>query len=79
MLFFRSEENAREWCRAGGHPLRPLVSLHQLWELSQAWYKTRLRPDSRRPQPAEMREIFGRIGLTGAFWDPQSDAFASPP
>jgi hypothetical protein len=24
---------------------------------------------------AEMRKIFGSLGLTGDFWDPQSDAF----
>ena len=75
MLFFRSEERAREWCQAGGHPLRPLVTMTQLWGLARAWYSTRLEPDSRRPQPAEMREIFARLGLGGAFWDPASDVF----
>ena len=75
MLFFRSEERVREWCQAQAVPVRPLVTLDQLWRLSQAWYATRLQPDSRRPKPAEMREIFGRIGLTGAFWDPESDDF----
>ena len=47
----------------------------QLWGLARAWYSTRLHPDSRRPQPAEMREIFARLGLVGAFWDPASDEF----
>ena len=75
MLFFRSEERAREWCERQGLPLRPLVRIDQLWELAQAWYATRLQPDSRRPQPAEMREIFSRLGLAGDFWDPQSDRF----
>jgi len=75
MLFFRSEERAREWCQAAGHPLRPLVTMTQLWGLARAWYSTRLHPDSRRPQPAEMREIFARLGLVGAFWDPASDEF----
>ena len=58
-----------------GYPLRPLVTLEQLWELSRRWYSTRLQPDSRRPQPAEMRRIFESVGLVGEFWDPQSDAF----
>jgi hypothetical protein len=75
MLFFRSEERVREWCSSNGHPLRPLVRLDQLWQLAREWYATRLSPDSRRPQPAEMRQIFGRIGLVGDFWDPQSDVF----
>jgi hypothetical protein len=51
------------------------VRIDQLWGLAQAWYATRLQPDSRRPQPAEMREIFSRLGLAGDFWDPQSDRF----
>jgi len=75
MLFFRSEERAREWCSSGGYPLRPLVSMDRLWQLAREWYESRLRPDARRPQPGEMREIFGRLGLVGDFWDPHSDAF----
>jgi len=75
MLFFRSEEHVREWCSAQGHPLRPVVPMERLWELAHVWYSNRLQADSRRPQPAEMREIFYRLGLVGDFWDPQSDAF----
>lgn len=65
----------REWCRAGDYPVRPIVTMAQLWSLAMAWYSSRLNPDARRPQPDEMRAIFGRIGLTGDFWDPQSDSF----
>jgi hypothetical protein len=75
MLFFRSEEDVREWCRVQGFPLRPLVSMAQLWGLAQAWYATRLQPDSRRPRPDEMRAIFDGLGLAGPFWDAQSDQF----
>ena len=75
MLFFRSEENVRRWCEQRNDPVRPLVRMDQLWGLATAWYSTRLQPDSRRPQPAEIREIFGRLGLTDPFWDPQADAF----
>lgn len=65
----------REWCEANGSPVRPLVSLSQLWGLAVAWYGSRLQPDSRRPKPKEMREIFARLGLAGDFWDPQADSF----
>ena len=75
MLFFRSEELVRAWCSAMGYPLRPLVRMDQLWELAKEWYATRLQPDARRPQPDEMRRIFGRLGLTDEFWDPRSDIF----
>lgn len=75
MLFFRSEERVREWCAAKGVPLRPLVRIDQLWALATTWYATRLQPDSRRPQPDEMRRIFAGLGLHGDFWDPQADSF----
>jgi hypothetical protein len=78
MLFFRSEERVREWCEANGSPVRPTVSIAQLWGLAAAWYATRIQPDSRRPQPAEMRQIFAHLGLAGPFWDPQSDRFGLP-
>jgi hypothetical protein len=75
MLFFRDEEQVNAWCAANGAPRRPLVTLDQLWQLSVAWYSSRLTPDARRPGPEEMRQIFAGIGLTGPFWDPQSDQF----
>ena len=76
MLFFRSEERVREWCAAHGYPIRPLVTMDQLWTLATTWYSTRLQENSRRPQPDEMRSIFARLGLGGDFWDPQSDSFS---
>jgi len=75
MLFFRSEERVRAWCAAHDVPIRPLVTIEQLWNLSTIWYGTRLQENSRRPQPAEMRAIFSGLGLTGDFWDPESDRF----
>jgi hypothetical protein len=51
--------------------------MDQLWGLATAWYKTRLQPDSRRPQPDEIREIFARLGLEGDFWNPQADRFGA--
>ena len=75
MLFFRSEERVRQWCAANGYPLRPIVSMSQLWQMAANWYWTRLDENSRRPQPGEIRQIFAGIGLTGDFWDPQADRF----
>jgi hypothetical protein len=76
MVFFRSEEQAQSWCAARRQPMRPLVTIDQLWTLATAWYATRLQEDSRRPRPDEMRAIFSRLGLTGDFWDPTTDRFA---
>jgi hypothetical protein len=49
--------------------------MDQLWGLATTWYSTRLQESSRRPQPAEMREIFAELGLDDAFWDPKTDSF----
>jgi hypothetical protein len=73
MLFFRSEELVREWCAAHDYPVRPLVTIDQLWRLATAWYSTRLQENSRRPQADEMREIFAGLGLAGDFWDPKPE------
>jgi hypothetical protein len=75
MLFFRSEELARDWCQARNRTMRPLVTMDQLWMMATTWYASRLEADSRRPKPDEIRGIFARIGLEGDFWDPKSDAF----
>jgi hypothetical protein len=75
MLFFRSEERVREWCAMRGAPMRPLVTIAQLWALATTWYSTRLQERSRRPQPDEMRGIFAGLGLVEEFWDPRSDRF----
>jgi hypothetical protein len=75
MLFFRSEEQIREWCAAHEEPMRPLVNISQLWKLATTWYSTRLLENSRRPKPDEMKEIFAGLGLEGEFWDPTSDRF----
>jgi len=75
MLFCRSEERVRDWCKAHSHPMRPLVRIDQLWALATTWYSTRLQDDSRRPQPDQIRAIFAGLGMGGGFWDPKSDSF----
>jgi hypothetical protein len=77
MVFFRSEEMARAWCSEHGAPLRPLVTMEQLWGLASAWYWTRLDEESRRPGADEMRAIFAGLGLDNEFWDPKSDRFGT--
>jgi hypothetical protein len=72
MLLFRSEETVEAWCAARNLPVRPLMTLDQLWVLAREWYSNRLTADSRRPDADEMQQIFGRIGLTDPFWDPKA-------
>lgn len=73
MLIFRSEDTVAAWCAARAVPVRPLVTLPQLWHLARAWYADRLTDASRRPHADEMAGIFAEVGLTGPFWDPKSD------
>ncbi len=70
MLFFRSEDDIRAWCRERGREPGPAVPVSRLWNLSEVWYGRRLDPDAPRPTPDEARAIFARVGLTGPFWDP---------
>ena len=70
MLFFRSEDDLRTWCRERGAEPGPMVPVPQLWRLSRVWYGSRLDPEAPRPTPGEARAIFAGVGLTGAFWDP---------
>jgi hypothetical protein len=72
MLLFRSEETVEAWCAERQLPIRPMVTLDQLWVLAQEWYSNRLTEASRRPDAGEMQQIFARIGLTDPFWSPQS-------
>jgi hypothetical protein len=77
MLFFRSEERLREWCAVRGVPMRPIVTMQQLWGLATHWYASRLSPTARRPDAGEMRSIFRSLGLDGAFWDPEAAVLPS--
>ena len=77
MLFFRSEEAATRWCRDHDQVPGPLVTLEQLWQLAVRWYRSRLQADARRPEPAELVQLFDEIGLRGDFWDPAADRFGS--
>jgi hypothetical protein len=70
MLFFRSEEHVRRWCEARGVPVRPLLTIPQLWALASVWHGARLRPEWRRFRPDEVRGIFAGLGLESDFWDP---------
>jgi hypothetical protein len=72
MLLFRSEESVEAWCSTRDLPVRPMLTLEQLWQMALAWYSNRLTEESRRPGPEEIVQIFGRIGLTDPFWDPQA-------
>ena len=68
MLLFRSEEQVDLWCRATGEPRGQLLTLNEVWALSQAWYSDRMDPDFRGRTIEQAMTIFSRLGLTSEFW-----------
>jgi hypothetical protein len=68
MLLFRSEEQVDAWCAATGEPRGEVLTLAQVWTLSQAWYGDRMDPDFRGRTHEEAARIFAYLGLTAAFW-----------
>ena len=78
MLFFRSEDDLRAWCREREMERGPAVPVDRLWRLSVVWYGTRLDPEPPNRTPDEVRAIFAGVGLTGPFWDPVPRQEQSP-
>lgn len=68
MLFFRSEAEAAEWKRARKIQTGEILSLAQLWALSQKWYGNRLAHDFEGRSQEEAQAIFRELGLTAPFW-----------
>jgi hypothetical protein len=68
MLFFRSEETLTEWLSARKAARGAILSIHQLWDLSQRWYQGRMSPDYRGRTMEQVQDIFREVGLTSEFW-----------
>ena len=47
------------------------MSPEQCWQLAQAWYGDRLRPDWRRKTLEEAEAALAAVGLTEPFWSLQ--------
>ena len=68
MLLFQLEENIDGWCEATNLPQGALLSVEQIWALSQAWYDDRLSKDYEGRTAIAAEAIFTAVGLTGPFW-----------
>ncbi len=73
ILFFRSEADVETWCRDRGIAQGAILTMHQAWNLAQAWYGDYLSPAWRRHTAHEAQTIFTHLGLTGPFWHLHSD------
>ncbi|HEX9333524.1 MAG TPA: hypothetical protein VF896_16645 [Anaerolineales bacterium] len=45
-----------------------VLSVSQLWELSQHWYQDRMSPEYHGRTVEQVQEIFKEVGLTSSFW-----------
>ncbi len=68
MLLFRSEESVAAWSQQRQMPLGQILSLEQVWQLSQRWYADRLSPDFSGRSIEQVEAIFQKVGLSGSFW-----------
>ena len=64
MLLFRAEEHVGRSGQAKG----AYMTVGQMWQLANAWYRDRADPGWRRKTAEEAEALFTSIGLTGDFW-----------
>jgi endogenous inhibitor of DNA gyrase (YacG/DUF329 family) len=65
---FCSEDCVDAWLSRTGNERGYVMDLPTLWRLAAHWYEGRLDSPYRRREPAEAREYFASVGLTGPFW-----------
>jgi hypothetical protein len=68
MLFFRSEEYLDQWLAVKHAERGAVLSIPELWDLSQLWYHDRLSPAYQGRTAEQVQEIFKESGLTSEFW-----------
>ncbi|HEV2754615.1 MAG TPA: hypothetical protein VG318_02410 [Actinomycetota bacterium] len=68
MLLFRSEEHLERWLGEGRGPRGERFDLAVQWDLAQAWFTGRDRPEWKKRTAAGAEEVFRSAGLTGPFW-----------
>ena len=71
MLFFRSEENLAQWLESKKAARGAVLSIDEVWELSQRWYHNRLSLEYHGRSIEQIQEIFSELGLTSEFWMPK--------
>ncbi|MCL4296824.1 MAG: alkylmercury lyase family protein [Anaerolineae bacterium] len=68
MLLFRSEEVLQRWCETNHRSRGEVLSVSQVWELSQEWYSNRLLVEYHGRSLAQVEAIFKQVGLVSPFW-----------
>jgi len=65
---FCSAECVKHWLERTGHERGDVFDLATLWRLAGGWYEGRMERGYQRREPAEAKEYFRAVGLSGAFW-----------
>jgi hypothetical protein len=65
---FCNEHCVDQWLAKTGNSRGYVMNLETLWKLASKWYEGRLDEGYRRREPAEAKEYFRSVGLSGAFW-----------
>jgi hypothetical protein len=68
MLFFRSEETLNQWLASRNAQPGAVLTLPEVWKLSQRWYHNRTSPEYHGRTMAQVQELFQDLGLTSGFW-----------
>jgi len=68
MQFFQSEENLEGWLTSNHALQGAVLSVPQLWKLSNLWYHNRMSPDYHGRTLEQIQQIFRESGLTSEFW-----------
>ena len=68
MVFFRSEGTLDEWLASRNAARGAVLSIAQMWELSQRWYYNRMSPEYHGRTVKQVQKIFKEAGLTSEFW-----------
>ncbi|KAJ5359402.1 uncharacterized protein N7496_011815 [Penicillium cataractarum] len=66
--FFASKQEAQDWPWKHAFHTRDILSMDQIWQLSKAWYHNKHEHDYDRKTPAEVEELYTRLGMTSDFW-----------
>jgi hypothetical protein len=68
MLLFQSEAWIDKWCKINNLARGEVLTLDQVWELSQPWYGNRMSIDYHGRSKEQVAEIFRQAKLTSEFW-----------
>ena len=68
MLCFRSEAEVEAWCARRRIPRGAILTLDQMWSLSEIWYPGRAEREWQGRTQQASEALFRAVGLTGDFW-----------